>query len=89
MHIMEIDALMRARFENGRNPRSTAYKEGFRAGLDRSAGFVAQANPYAPATPHHDAFFAGCDAGRVAWIVADARAADPSLLATADSGEPA
>ena len=89
MHIMEIESLMRARFEHGQDRRSIEYKTGFRAGLDRAAGFVFPGNPYAPSTAAGDAWFYGFNSGIAAWALAADRAADPSPSTAPDSGEPA
>lgn len=66
-HIDRIDSLFNARFREGPEPRSLEYKHGFRAGLERAAGFHLRKNPHAPGTAASDAWYAGCDAGRATW----------------------
>lgn len=72
-HIDRIDTLFDARFNQGQPPRSLEYKHGFRAGLERAAGFYLRKNPHAPGTTASDAWYAGFDAGQAAWQLDAAR----------------
>lgn len=88
MHLMQIETLLNLRFSNGQDARSDEYRHGFRAGLERAAGFQPLRNPWPAGTASADAWCAGFEAGRAAWGLAAVRASDLSPAPANSTGEP-
>ena len=75
LHLDHIDTLFDAAFTQGQDPRSPEYRNGYRGGLERAAGFALRLNPHPPGTAASDAWYAGFAAGRAAWALDAGRAA--------------
>lgn len=75
--LLTIDALVDQRFNRGQDKRSLQYRDGYRAGLERIAGFHSKENPYPAGTSPSDAWYSGHEHGVAAWLRLSDRTTDP------------
>lgn len=70
LHAIEdlIDEVVAAYFAPGRPSRSLAFRSGFVSALSLCALGRSPALPYDQGSAEHDAWFAGFEAGKQAWV---------------------
>lgn len=70
LHAIEdlIDEVVAAYFSAGRPARSVAFRSGFASALALCALGRAPALDYEQGSAEHDAWFAGFEAGKAAWV---------------------
>jgi hypothetical protein len=76
--LLTIDALVDQRFNRGQDKRSLQYRDGYRAGMERAAGFHRKTNPYSAGTSLADAWYSGAEHGAAAWTLQSDRTTDPN-----------